>query len=633
MQDPHIQEERPRASGLLPILGVAAALSVLLAGLRLVDHRSGSAVALLPAATLLALAAFWLWYAIRISVRAGTGQATLWSLVPLGFAALLLAHFHDRFWWPPDDGAYGYVAQRILAGDVVNGNLQELHPGYISFLHAATLVVFGEDLVSLRYPLVAVTLLQAAIGYWLLMPRGPLVAVTGTALLAAISLIQFLDPSPNWYALAMAFAVVAVLAQGRSGDPRREALLGAMIAATFLLRQLSGVALAMGVATWLLCEASDRPATRPRLARTLLAIMAAGVVAYFARNKSVDGALLFGLWPLALLVIGIGRTQMEDRAVLRMVLWMAIGAVLACLPIGLYHLHHGTLDTLYEDTVLATLHLTQLDYQHLRRYWIIAYFALRNLFEGAGVAAGLSAIFWLALLAAPPALGLRLALAGRRDRAAPFRHPLPVIAVFFAIICTPFEIPIYLTYASGITAVALFWLEARAGWRRAGLAAAAILLATIGIALHAGQPLSRNLDGIVAGRRVPLDATAMLPRVSLHIEQRDHDIYSRVLALIERHVPPGQPFLALPANPELYFMSNRPAPYRFHISATGIRDEDALAAAVAVLEATPPPIVIHDPADKFNNWASAGLLAHVKARYVLTERIGPFDIYLPAGGR
>lgn len=631
MQEPHIEEKRSRASGLLPILGIAAALTLLLAGLRLVDHRGAGTM--LPAVSLCTLAALWLWHTIRSSVRTGTGQATLWSLLPLGFAALLLAYFHDRFWWPPDDGAYGYVAQRILAGDVVNGNLQELHPGYISFLHAAAFAIFGEDLVSLRYPLVAATLAQTAIGYWLLIPSGALVAVPGAALLAAVGFIQFLDPSPNWYALAMAFAVVAVLAHGRSGDPRREILLGAMIAATFLLRQLSGVALALGAVAWLLCEANDRPVARPRLARLMLAIMTVGVGAYFARNKSLDGVLLFGLWPLALLLIGIGRTRMEDRAVLRMALWMTAGAVLACLPVALYHLRHGTFGTLYEDTVLATLHLTQLDYQHARRYWIIAYLALRNLFEGAGIAAALSAIFWLSLLAAPPVLGVRMALAGWRDRAAPFRHPLPVIAVFFAIISTPFEIPIYLTYASGITAVALLFREAGAGWRRAALAVGAVALAAVGIALHAGQPLSRNLAGIVEGRRVALDATAMLPRVSLHIEQRDQDVYARVLALIERHAPPGQPFLALPANPELYFMSNRPAPYRFHISATGIRNEQALAVAVAALEASPPAIVVHDPTDKFNNWASAGLLAAVQSRYAVVERIGPFDVYLPASGR
>jgi len=45
----------------------------------------------------------------------------------------------------------------------------------------------------------------------------------------------------------------------------------------------------------------------------------------------------------------------------------------------------------------------------------------------------------------------------------------------------------------------------------------------------------------------------------------------------------------------------------------------------------PPPIVIHNADDKYNNWASDALMAHIKTRYSLKERIGPFDIYLPNG--
>jgi hypothetical protein len=28
----------------------------------------------------------------------------------LVISAAILIYFHDRFWWPPDDGAYAYVA-------------------------------------------------------------------------------------------------------------------------------------------------------------------------------------------------------------------------------------------------------------------------------------------------------------------------------------------------------------------------------------------------------------------------------------------------------------------------------------------------------------------------------------------
>ena len=41
-----------------------------------------------------------------------------WGGIGFAFAAAVLYWFHDRFWWGPDDGAYGYAAQRMLAGDV-----------------------------------------------------------------------------------------------------------------------------------------------------------------------------------------------------------------------------------------------------------------------------------------------------------------------------------------------------------------------------------------------------------------------------------------------------------------------------------------------------------------------------------
>ena len=104
--------------------------------------------------------------------------------------ALIVVHFHDRFWWPPDDGAYAYVALRLLRGDVLNGDVQDIHAGYVHFIHAAALKMFGEDLLSLRYPLSMLTVLQAALVYLLLLPRGPFAAFAGAGLAARCRLFR-----------------------------------------------------------------------------------------------------------------------------------------------------------------------------------------------------------------------------------------------------------------------------------------------------------------------------------------------------------------------------------------------------------------------------------------------------------
>src|SRR3954452_2224624 len=83
------------------------------------------------------------------------------AIVALAVASGLLFSFYNSFWYPPDEGNYAHVAQRVMQGEILNLDVQDVHPGYIMFLHAGALRVFGLDLLSLRYPLVAAELLQA----------------------------------------------------------------------------------------------------------------------------------------------------------------------------------------------------------------------------------------------------------------------------------------------------------------------------------------------------------------------------------------------------------------------------------------------------------------------------------------
>src|SRR5215213_9060066 len=83
----------------------------------------------------------------------------------------LLWHFHDRYWYPTDDGLYAHIAERLLNGEVLGRDIQDVHPGTIHFLHAAAMQMFGVDMVSLRYPLLGVGLMQSLFVYLLLRRR------------------------------------------------------------------------------------------------------------------------------------------------------------------------------------------------------------------------------------------------------------------------------------------------------------------------------------------------------------------------------------------------------------------------------------------------------------------------------
>src|SRR5258706_1013078 len=98
---------------------------------------------------------------------------------------LLLWHFHDRYWYPTDDGFHAHVAQRFSSGEVLNLDVQDIHPGYIHFLHAAAFRLFGLDMVSLRYPLILAAFLQTGFVYALLQRRDIALAVFGSIAITA----------------------------------------------------------------------------------------------------------------------------------------------------------------------------------------------------------------------------------------------------------------------------------------------------------------------------------------------------------------------------------------------------------------------------------------------------------------
>src|SRR4030095_4699508 len=112
-----------------------------------------------------------------------------------------------------------------------------VHPGYITFVNAAALKVFGSDLVSLRYPLVLLALLQAAALFTVFPAERPWHATVAVIALTSLGTIQFLNPTAHWYCLALTILLIAALTHmPRSGA--RLVTAGVLIGAIALFRQL-----------------------------------------------------------------------------------------------------------------------------------------------------------------------------------------------------------------------------------------------------------------------------------------------------------------------------------------------------------------------------------------------------------
>src|SRR5687767_12057210 len=199
-------------------------------------------------------------------------------------STLVMVVYHDRFWAPADEGKFAHVAERILLGEALHRDVQDLHAGYINFVNAAAFSLFGVRMVSMRYPLALLTVIQAGLMFLVLRRNGTAPALIGGLALTSLSFVQFLNPTPNWYTLFLAVTTIAWLAWNPVSLRWLQIVTGFLVGTTFLFRQLSGVFLASGVLVFLLLQKPGAGATgAPRLARALLGLIAAGHAWYILR--------------------------------------------------------------------------------------------------------------------------------------------------------------------------------------------------------------------------------------------------------------------------------------------------------------------------------------------------------------
>ena len=575
------------------------------------------------------------------------------ALAAAVLSVAILHIFHDRSWWAPDDASYGYVARILASGGVYARDIHDVHAGYVHFLHAAAFRLFGDDLLSLRYPLVLAIFAASMLLFALLLPKGRLQALTGAVSASALTAPVFMNPSANWYALLLAVVMAAVLTWMPLGSTARLFMAGFIAGLALLTRQLSGVFIVMGAATIVLMEhgpaGQNRGAVaravlaravlarvflaRVFLARVFLAAMAAVLALYMLNKQSLTGFLLFGAAPLAGLAIAIARTRCTDAAALRIAGLMSAGALAAATPLLVYHAAHGTLTAWAEDAVVVALNLNAMDFIRDRNIAVFILQAIAGNLASLTLFSLAAALFWLALAALPVVFAVRYVLVLTRGGAAGDFAPLPTIALFYLPVAAHYQTHVYLCHMLALPLAGLLWLSdgaSRSPRRNMAFAALVAFVAGMGLLVLAGQPLTRGGLALVRGEPATLDNDRPLPHASLRIERWEADNYRRILALIEQNSRPDEPILAAPFIPEFYYLSGR----RGWLGGIGtpfdMRDGQSLDAALERLDRSPPALVIHKRNDKYNGLRTLALIEAVKARFRPAHSIGGYDIYLPA---
>ena len=563
-----------------------------------------------------------------------SARGRVWLALALVCAsnAALLWFFHDRYWYPTDDGFHAHIAERLLSGEVLNRDIQDIHPGYIHVLNASAFRLFGIDLVSLRYPMIAAAFIQALVVFELLRRRGLVLAVIGSFAANALGIVQFMSTNANWYCLALAI-VLAWWLTARPPGPARLVGAGAILGTLTLFRHLTGIWVAMGVIAYVLLErSSDARGRQLTLMRLQIAIMLIAVVGYLYWSPETEpGGLIFmGAWPVAVFGWMLVNVRTRNRDVAAAVGQLLAGALVPAVPLVLYHLVHGSLGVLVHDLVAVAAGESELGFYGKGWYGVLplaGFYQAVSSFDAARVANGL---YWTALPAISALNGVLL-LRALRNRVDPKTLALPMIAVFYAMVALLFEGPLYLYYMVGLSLISVLWLLSTGAPALRDLSTAgAAALSVVAVIFHAGQTRERTPVQILAGERVTTFATLVdcgLPRCSLKVSPSDAATFSRYADIIRKETAPGDFILAIPNDAELYFLTERRNPTRFYNAAQGTTSTEQQREVFQALDEKPPRLVIFRPGDKYNSRATAEIMAAVRANYALVGEHDGAEIY------
>jgi len=552
-----------------------------------------------------------------------TDRVVLGICLVISFALSWIVH--DKFSWGADDGFYAYMAEHMAAGDVIHKDLQVLHPGLLYFFHEQLFKIFDEGFVSLRYPLIIVTMVQTALAFKIARPFGLLTAIAAAIALTAFSFVQFVNATPNWYLVFFAILIGYVVDRTDPTTKRSLLFVGFLIGISFLFRQLTGVFFAMAVTAALFLKLPHRKGETDGKAGTIiLGFLGVALAIYLFNSAKPIGLLLFGLWPPIFLFCAAIRCDVTWPSALKIIIWLVVGAIVAALPLVIYHLATGSFSELIEETFIAPFTYHALRFVSENSYAQFPYIALRELMDGQ-LWAVFGLIYWVVLLLLNALLAIiviRKTLDSKNNVSA-----IAVLAIFHSLVALIVEIPLYLNYIVGPVLLALL-IVSQSDKRRTKLAILTITVSVVAIAFGAGQPMERGRVNTILLKKTDW-ASQTIPGTSLFASEETAERYAKIIEIIDACSKPNDTLYAFPSNPDIYAFSARKSALRFTGSYLGLTSSDQLAnASERIASSSGPALIFHNKNDVYNTDLASDLFAHVHDTYRLLETIEPFDVYV-----
>lgn len=549
-------------------------------------------------------------------------------------ACLVTWAFLDRGLSLFDDGVYFWIAQRIAAGAVLHADIVASHPGYAAYSCAALIQLFGEELLSLRYPLP----ILSSILTWALVriarPAGTPTQWTVGIASACLGVAQFITPSAGWYATAFAAAAMAVVCVAQSYSSRRR--LGLLFIAGLLVgiaagfRQTNGAFAGSGMVLILALSIPER-ATVPAGALQRVfdtgSLLVAGVLLLLPALSGASGsnwllsAPVLACLFLAARRIAAGEVHLPAPALLTALL----GALAGFLPILLVSGAQGALREFFHDTVVGASIYTTYASDWGSTFYTLVTDALELLtFPGAYPKA--SALYLLLISLLPLILAMAIILHAHRLRQ-PAVAVMVVTSAVFMLNQTVFQGLLYVFFWLPATFGALLLLTHGRPFSHAVVAVTAGAVSIFALAFHAGR-LPGAVEMAVLSSPAYTQTDCSLPKCGLRIDPHNNAIWKAHIDDLMLALPEDLPLAILPEGSTFYGLLPNPSPWSVAWVRKGVTRDSDVARLEHEIRETPRAVLAVDSA-----YMQAGLLPDSVSDFIFamcpspTARSGLYILY------
>jgi hypothetical protein len=345
--------------------------------------------------------------------------------------------------------------------------------------------------------------------------------------------------------------------------------------------------------------------------------------------------LLFGIWPIGILGLAglrIGNPPhpaTTNQKTLETIAMLLSGFLAVVVALVAYYLYTGALRDFLYDFFVGAAQLTKLD--HLQAYSYLYYLLgkLGDLRIGDPLGLANRFYWWGIILVAALNGGILWRMIARNQIESVRESILPLMATFHALVAIFNQIGFYLYVTAGLSLTSLIWLLSKRspGW---SVGLPAVALCAISVYSHAGQPYTRDFSQLLRGERMPL-VRSTIPKAGTFTDRAELAIYQELVSVIQENSDPGAFILALPNNPEVYFLADRPNAFRHMNTTISLNGPAEIRSFLAEFDQVSPKLVVHDTKQQYNTADTETILAHVRTRYDLFAEIDRFAIFALRG--